>query len=457
MLANSRSTVVPSNGNGYTGVSNPPSFSPNSSINSPASYSPIQNSHLGMNSGFSPAALNAAALALLSGNVGHGGNGLFNGLVNSSIGGGISGGQVSSSGSLNGLSSNFNDSTLESKKLRLHQEQILIRQQEYFQSQLLGSNSANLLNGSHGTSMGGYPSSGSPSSNMGHSRSSPHSIGSHHGSLNGHTIHSGGEISGVSGGGGGVGPHSQSSSHLVGSSGISRSSRDQRDGDFGRSPLLEEFRNTKNKKHELRDIVGCIVEFSGDQHGSRFIQQKLETANSEDKEFVFNELLPNALQLMTDVFGNYVIQKFFEHGNQIQKQILASQMEGHVLSLSLQMYGCRVVQKALEHVLPNQQSSLVHELEGSVLKCVKDQNGNHVIQKAIERVALEHIKFIIDSFHGQVYTLATHPYGCRVIQRIFENCVDKVTVKSFSLHYLSLSGIFITFFPLFKLIFFSLP
>ncbi|KAJ3005157.1 mRNA binding protein puf3 [Thoreauomyces humboldtii] len=193
-----------------------------------------------------------------------------------------------------------------------------------------------------------------------------------------------------------------------------------------RSPLLEEFRNNKNKKYELRDIVGSIVEFSGDQHGSRFIQQKLETANSEEKQMVFDEILPNALQLMTDVFGNYVIQKFFEHGNQIQKQILAKQMESHVLSLSLQMYGCRVVQKALEHVLDSQQASLVKELDGTVLKCVKDQNGNHVIQKAIERVPPPHIRFIIDAFQGQVYALATHPYGCRVIQRIFEHCDESV-------------------------------
>ncbi|KAJ3134323.1 mRNA binding protein puf3 [Geranomyces variabilis] len=194
-----------------------------------------------------------------------------------------------------------------------------------------------------------------------------------------------------------------------------------------RSALLEEFRNNKNKKYELRDIVGSIVEFSGDQHGSRFIQQKLETANSEEKQLVFDEILPNALQLMTDVFGNYVIQKFFEHGNQIQKQVLAKQMEAHVLSLSLQMYGCRVVQKALEHVLTDQQAVLVRELDNNVLKCVKDQNGNHVIQKAIERVPAHHIKFIIDSFHGQVYALATHPYGCRVIQRIFEHCAESET------------------------------
>ncbi|KAI8994619.1 armadillo-type protein [Pilobolus umbonatus] len=195
-----------------------------------------------------------------------------------------------------------------------------------------------------------------------------------------------------------------------------------------RSPLLEEFRSNKNKKFGLKDIVNHVVEFSGDQHGSRFIQQKLETVSSEDKQFVFDEILPNCLQLMTDVFGNYVIQKLFEHGNQAQKSILAKQMEGHVLSLSLQMYGCRVVQKALEYVLTEQQAILIRELDGCVLKCVKDQNGNHVVQKAIERVPAHHIQFIIDTFYGQVYHLATHPYGCRVIQRMFEHCPEDLTV-----------------------------
>lgn len=121
-----------------------------------------------------------------------------------------------------------------------------------------------------------------------------------------------------------------------------------------RSSLLEEFRvsSKTNKKYELKDIYNHVVEFSGDQHGSRFIQNKLETANSDEKERVFKEILPNALQLMTDVFGNYVIQKFFEHGNQVQKTKLASNMQSHVLTLSRQMYGCRVVQKVSWVVCP---------------------------------------------------------------------------------------------------------
>ncbi|KAI9756973.1 MAG: hypothetical protein M4579_003631 [Chaenotheca gracillima] len=195
-----------------------------------------------------------------------------------------------------------------------------------------------------------------------------------------------------------------------------------------RSPLLEEYRASSktSRKWELRDIYNHLCEFSGDQHGSRFIQLRLETANSDEKDQVFREIKPNCLQLMTDVFGNYVIQKFFEHGTQQQKTGLADQMKGHILHLSLQMYGCR----ALEHILVDQQASLIKELDVHILKCVKDQNGNHVIQKAIERVPREHISFIIDAFAGQVHTLATHPYGCRVIQRMLEHCdvVSKASI-----------------------------
>ena len=146
-----------------------------------------------------------------------------------------------------------------------------------------------------------------------------------------------------------------------------------------RSQMLEEFRTNSrsSKRCELRvslvhsfelspliavqDVFHHIVEFSGDQYGSRFIQLKLETANSDEKEQVFDEILPNAVQLMTDIFGNYVIQKLFEHGSQTQKKILANQMKGHVLTLSTQTYGCRVVQKVspIPHLLPTTQMLLL--------------------------------------------------------------------------------------------------
>ncbi|XP_060042614.1 pumilio homolog 2 isoform X22 [Erinaceus europaeus] len=196
----------------------------------------------------------------------------------------------------------------------------------------------------------------------------------------------------------------------------------------GRSRLLEDFRNNRFPNLQLRDLIGHIVEFSQDQHGSRFIQQKLERATPAERQMVFTEILQAAYQLMTDVFGNYVIQKFFEFGSSDQKLALATRIRGHVLPLALQMYGCRVIQKALESISPDQQSEMVKELDGHVLKCVKDQNGNHVVQKCIECVQPQSLQFIIDAFKGQVFVLSTHPYGCRVIQRILEHCTAEQTL-----------------------------
>uniref|UniRef100_A0A8C4II45 Pumilio homolog 1 n=1 Tax=Dicentrarchus labrax TaxID=13489 RepID=A0A8C4II45_DICLA len=196
----------------------------------------------------------------------------------------------------------------------------------------------------------------------------------------------------------------------------------------GRSRLLEDFRNNRYPNLQLRDIAGHIMEFSQDQHGSRFIQLKLERASSAERQLVFSEILQAAYQLMVDVFGNYVIQKFFEFGSLDQKLALAERIRGHVLSLALQMYGCRVIQKALEFIPSDQQSEMVRELDGHVLKCVKDQNGNHVVQKCIECVQPHALHFIIDAFKGQVFALSTHPYGCRVIQRILEHCLPEQTL-----------------------------
>ncbi|XP_030451336.1 pumilio homolog 1-like [Syzygium oleosum] len=195
------------------------------------------------------------------------------------------------------------------------------------------------------------------------------------------------------------------------------------------SSLLDEFKGNKTRCFELSEIAGHVVEFSADQYGSRFIQQKLETASTAEKDMVFHEIMPRALSLMTDVFGNYVIQKFFEHGSASQVRELADQLDGHVLTLSLQMYGCRVIQKAIEVVELDQQTKMVMELDSHVMRCVRDQNGNHVIQKCIECIPEDAIHFIVSTFYDQVVTLSTHPYGCRVIQRVLEHCHDSTTQR----------------------------
>ncbi|KAI5954926.1 PUF3 [Candida jiufengensis] len=197
-----------------------------------------------------------------------------------------------------------------------------------------------------------------------------------------------------------------------------------------RSPLLEEVRsNTKNFK--LGDIYGHAIEFTKDQYGSRFIQQKLPEATEVEKEMVFNEIRDISYELMTDVFGNYVIQKYFEYGSTTQKQILLEKMIGHIYELSLQMYGCRVVQRALESLeQTDDQLKIINELRDYILICSKDQNANHVIQKAIEMIKpFDKIKFILEALTNHIYNLTTDAYGCRIIQRLLKSSNPNDQVK----------------------------
>lgn len=188
-----------------------------------------------------------------------------------------------------------------------------------------------------------------------------------------------------------------------------------------RSPLLEEFRaNPTNKVYALKDIIGYVLEFCKDQHGSRFIQHELSRVSNSEREVIFNEIRDHAVELSDDVFGNYVIQKFFEFGSKTQKDVLVNQFKGKMRFLSMKMYSCRVIQKSLEFIDLEQRIELVNELSSCILQMIKDQNGNHVIQKSIERIPMESLPFILESLDGQIYHLSTHSYGCRVIQRLLE-------------------------------------
>ncbi|VAH66301.1 unnamed protein product [Triticum turgidum subsp. durum] len=185
------------------------------------------------------------------------------------------------------------------------------------------------------------------------------------------------------------------------------------------SSLLDEFKSNKARSFDLAEIAGNVVEFSADQYGSRFIQQKLETATVEEKNMVFEEIMPHALSLTTDVFGNYVVQKFFEHGSSTQRRELANKLFGHVLTLSIQMYGCRVIQKrVLEHCTDtNTQQIVMDEILQSVCMLAQDQYGNYVIQHVMQHGKPHERSFIIEKLAGQIIQMSQQKFASNVVEK----------------------------------------
>ncbi|CAG7560840.1 unnamed protein product [Fusarium equiseti] len=198
-----------------------------------------------------------------------------------------------------------------------------------------------------------------------------------------------------------------------------------------RSPWLTAFCESL-KNHERKQslgisaVFGHVVEASGEQDASRFIQNKLSTARSDEKDVVFDEIGANMVPLMMDVYGNYVIQKLIEHGSQAQKARVVEAAKTHVLTLSRNSFGCRVVQKIVEGCLVDQVAELLKEIKNPAhLKgLMQDQQGNHVIQKTVGTMPPDTVKFITEFCQNNARELSMDAHSCRVVQRVLERAEE---------------------------------
>ncbi|KAM0834816.1 hypothetical protein ACQ4PT_063333 [Festuca glaucescens] len=157
---------------------------------------------------------------------------------------------------------------------------------------------------------------------------------------------------------------------------------------------------------------------SADQHGSRFIQQKLENCTAEEKASVFAEVLPHAPSLMTDVFGNYVIQKFFEHGTPEQRRDLATKLAGHVLPLSLQIL-LLIDGKA---VMLEDTGSYELNVSSRQQGMMKDQYANYVVQKILEACNDQQRELLVSRVKGHLQALRKYTYGKHIASRVEQLC-----------------------------------
>eukprot|EP00448_Togula_jolla_P028608 CAMPEP_0170621366 /NCGR_PEP_ID=MMETSP0224-20130122/28562_1 /TAXON_ID=285029 /ORGANISM="Togula jolla, Strain CCCM 725" /LENGTH=516 /DNA_ID=CAMNT_0010947619 /DNA_START=69 /DNA_END=1619 /DNA_ORIENTATION=- len=197
---------------------------------------------------------------------------------------------------------------------------------------------------------------------------------------------------------------------------------DDDDGTTIRCAALQEIRRHAGKCTVSFDMVRQhSIEFAEDQHGSRYLQNILDTASDANKDELLGQLLPEAPRLASSTHGSNVIQKLFDKcPTQINKLILALKPE--ILKLTKEPSGCRVIQKAIEEAATGSQQVIADELKGNVVTCIESPHGNFVIQKCIERMRPDSITFIVEAIETETERMAMHSFGCRVIQRLLEHC-----------------------------------
>jgi len=219
----------------------------------------------------------------------------------------------------------------------------------------------------------------------------------------------------------------------------------------------QQQQNSQNIQNmEITDIIkmnlslpvllqhNMICKFMKHQNGSRYIQEKLKTANNELTLAILRHIIfkqKQILSLSEDIFGNYVIQIFFENGTAEQHQLLIENLlYTNVYRLSRSFYGCRVIQKAFDCIDIKESIKLILELENEgkkrkvdgnngndndgnnkslIHECIICPNANHVIQKIITlELDIKYIQFIIKCIKTNLCFYSSHIFGCRIVQNI---------------------------------------
>ncbi|CAL4899345.1 unnamed protein product [Urochloa decumbens] len=170
----------------------------------------------------------------------------------------------------------------------------------------------------------------------------------------------------------------------------------------------------------LAGLRGFMCQVARDQHGCRFLQQRLDDGKRE-VDAIFAGVSRHAAQLMVDPFGNYLMQKLLAvcDAGQRKQLVLTLTADPFVLvRISLNVHGTRAVQKLIESLRTREEIRLVVDaLRPGFLELIKDPNGNHVVQKCLQSFEADDNKAIFDAASVHCLGIGMQCHGCCVLQR----------------------------------------
>ncbi|CAM0949848.1 unnamed protein product [Alopecurus aequalis] len=183
----------------------------------------------------------------------------------------------------------------------------------------------------------------------------------------------------------------------------------------------KKFGMAKPSKYEsLVGLRGYMSHVARDQHGCRFLQQRLDDGKRE-VDFIFAGVARHAVDLMVNPFGNYLMQKLLAVCDEEQRMgIVLTLTKEHIVlvRISLNVHGTRAVQKLIEILRTREEIQLVvAALRPGFLELIKDPNGNHVVQKCLQSFAADDNKPIFDAAAIYCLDIGMQCHGCCVLQR----------------------------------------
>lgn len=176
------------------------------------------------------------------------------------------------------------------------------------------------------------------------------------------------------------------------------------------------------EKFPLSTVFGSLAEFAANQHGSQFIQLKIENASLDDCNTLALESIQSLSVLILDPYANFALQSILRHCDALMQQSFVDTLlwHGMLLPLASHDFGCHVLQALFEIATASQQHFMMLNLrtEYSSEAMIESRNGSFALSYVVRLVPLSEWSFVFDYFRGQAVKLSTHQYASKVLLKV---------------------------------------
>lgn len=157
-----------------------------------------------------------------------------------------------------------------------------------------------------------------------------------------------------------------------------------------------------------------------EQHGCRFIQDKVKKDSFFANNYLFPNLLKEICEIICDPFGNYLFQILFDVLTPQNLSIVISSIKNDMNKICSSSYGTRVIQKLIEIIEKNDE--LLNQFNGLltnqlIISIAQNVHGNHIIKKYISDVPYPKNQVIFDAIQFNFISIANTKHGCCIIQK----------------------------------------
>ena len=169
------------------------------------------------------------------------------------------------------------------------------------------------------------------------------------------------------------------------------------------------------------EILNLCIMIIKDQHGCRFMQEKIKSNNHFANELLFPRIKYNLKELCCDNFGNYFLQVMVDLLSFDNINKFFDMTQNDFTEICISPHGTRVIQKIIEKIAatPILMNRFIYNVNSKDLGIIfKSPYGNHMIQKFLATThSSEYSNFIFNYIYNNFLDIANSKHGVCVIQK----------------------------------------